>query len=161
MCSRARTTRETLRPPAKLWRYPDGWAIWAIHGVRVPQRVVTNPRGLSIEERSSCSLADIRRAASFAAVAAEQPCRCDTLPRADWSLRGSLSGVAIGLWNRRESLQCAMLAVARLCTAACVRHKQKRASAQLMVFRAAFRTNPGGRVPVMMIQDPHGYLPDQ
>lgn len=30
--------------------YPDGWAIWAIHGVRVPKRLVTNPRSLSVEE---------------------------------------------------------------------------------------------------------------
>jgi hypothetical protein len=30
--------------------YPDGWAIWAIHGVRVPERLVTNPRSLSVEE---------------------------------------------------------------------------------------------------------------
>jgi hypothetical protein len=30
--------------------YPDGWAIWAIHGVVVPKRVVTDSRSLGIEE---------------------------------------------------------------------------------------------------------------
>ena len=30
--------------------YPGGWAIWAIHGVCVPQRAVTKPQSLSIEE---------------------------------------------------------------------------------------------------------------
>jgi hypothetical protein len=30
--------------------YPDGWAIWAIHGVRVAERVVTAPLTLGIEE---------------------------------------------------------------------------------------------------------------
>jgi len=30
--------------------YPDGWAIWAIHGVAVPKKVVTNPQSLGVEE---------------------------------------------------------------------------------------------------------------
>jgi len=30
--------------------YPDGWAIWAIHGVRVAERVITAPQTLSVEE---------------------------------------------------------------------------------------------------------------
>jgi uncharacterized protein DUF6745 len=30
--------------------YPDSWAIWAIHGVSIPQRVVTNPQSLTVEE---------------------------------------------------------------------------------------------------------------
>jgi hypothetical protein len=30
--------------------YSDGWAIWAIHGVCVPERLVTNPRSLSVAE---------------------------------------------------------------------------------------------------------------
>ena len=30
--------------------YPDGWAIWMIHGVRVAERVITAPQTLSVEE---------------------------------------------------------------------------------------------------------------
>ncbi len=30
--------------------YPDGWAIWAIHGVPVPKRVITEAQSLGVEE---------------------------------------------------------------------------------------------------------------
>jgi hypothetical protein len=30
--------------------YPDGWAIWAIHGVRVAERVITAPLTLGVQE---------------------------------------------------------------------------------------------------------------
>lgn len=30
--------------------YPDGWAIWAIHGVSIGKKVVTDPQGLGVEE---------------------------------------------------------------------------------------------------------------
>jgi len=42
--------------------YPDGWTIWAIHGVSVPQRVVTRARSLSVDEIVYEPDLDVRRA---------------------------------------------------------------------------------------------------
>jgi hypothetical protein len=32
--------------------YPDGWPIWAHHGVMIPEKVMTNPNKLTFEEVS-------------------------------------------------------------------------------------------------------------
>jgi len=42
-------------------RYPDGWSIWAWHGIRVPQRVIEQPLELTVQEALKESNADIRR----------------------------------------------------------------------------------------------------
>lgn len=41
--------------------YPDGWGIWAIHGVRVPERVVMAPETLTVEEIRGEQNAEVRR----------------------------------------------------------------------------------------------------
>jgi uncharacterized protein DUF6745 len=45
--------------PAIVW--PDGWGIWAIHGVRVPRQVVEFPETLTIEQIRSEENAEVRR----------------------------------------------------------------------------------------------------
>jgi len=41
--------------------YPDGWGVWAVHGVRVPQRVVEAPETLSAREIADEENAEVRR----------------------------------------------------------------------------------------------------
>jgi hypothetical protein len=41
--------------------YPDGWGVWAINGVRVPQRVVECPQDLKIDEIEKEGNAEVRR----------------------------------------------------------------------------------------------------
>ena len=41
--------------------YPDGWKIYAIHGVRVPEYIVTNPEQITIDKIDSEKNAEIRR----------------------------------------------------------------------------------------------------
>jgi hypothetical protein len=41
--------------------YPDGWALWAWHGVRVPRRVIENPESLSAREVLSEPDVEVRR----------------------------------------------------------------------------------------------------
>jgi hypothetical protein len=41
--------------------YPDGWSIYAIHGVRVPEDVVMQPEALTVERIESEQNAEIRR----------------------------------------------------------------------------------------------------
>ena len=41
--------------------YPDGWGIWAVHGVRVPQRVVEHPEAITPEEILAEWNTEIRR----------------------------------------------------------------------------------------------------
>jgi hypothetical protein len=41
--------------------YPDGWAIYAVHGVRVPERVVTKPESLAIPEIEGEQNVEVRR----------------------------------------------------------------------------------------------------
>lgn len=45
--------------PAIAW--PDGWGVWAIHGVRVPQRVVEAPESLTVSEILKEPNAEVRR----------------------------------------------------------------------------------------------------
>jgi hypothetical protein len=54
-----RTLLHNERGPAVL--FPDGWAIWAINGVRVPQKVVEKPNDLTVAEIQSEANAEIRR----------------------------------------------------------------------------------------------------
>lgn len=42
-------------------QYPDGWAIWAIHGIRVDQKVIEAPDTLTVEEIRSHPNVEIRR----------------------------------------------------------------------------------------------------
>jgi hypothetical protein len=42
-------------------RYPDGFSIFAIHGVRVPEKVVRSPESLTVLEIESEANAEIRR----------------------------------------------------------------------------------------------------
>ncbi len=41
--------------------YPDGWSIYAVHGVRVPENVVMHPETITIESISACTNAEVRR----------------------------------------------------------------------------------------------------
>jgi hypothetical protein len=41
--------------------YPDGWSIYAWHGVRVPKRVITSPESLTTQEINTEANAEIRR----------------------------------------------------------------------------------------------------
>jgi len=41
--------------------YPDGWAIYAVHGVRVPERVVMAPESLAVTEIEAEQNAEVRR----------------------------------------------------------------------------------------------------
>jgi hypothetical protein len=41
--------------------YPDGWSIWAWHGVRVSQKVIEHPEALSVTEIESEKNAEVRR----------------------------------------------------------------------------------------------------
>jgi hypothetical protein len=41
--------------------YPDGWELWAWHGVRVPRRVVENPEGLGAREVLAEPDVEVRR----------------------------------------------------------------------------------------------------
>jgi hypothetical protein len=45
--------------PAVVW--PDGWGVWAIHGVRVPQRVVEAPETLTAAEILAEPNVEVRR----------------------------------------------------------------------------------------------------
>ena len=45
--------------PAVVW--PDGWGVWAIHGTRVPQRVVEAPATLTPSEILAEPNAEVRR----------------------------------------------------------------------------------------------------
>lgn len=42
-------------------QYPDGWAIYAVHGVRVPERVIKQPHSITVAEIQSERNAEIRR----------------------------------------------------------------------------------------------------
>ena len=42
-------------------RYPDSWAIYAVHGVRVPERIITEPQSITIPEIESQQNAEVRR----------------------------------------------------------------------------------------------------
>jgi hypothetical protein len=42
-------------------RYPDGWSIYAIHAVRVPQRVVEEPETITVEQIRGERNAEVRR----------------------------------------------------------------------------------------------------
>jgi len=42
--------------------YPDGWAIWAWHGVRVPRWVIDNPERLTVARIQAQKRIDVRRA---------------------------------------------------------------------------------------------------
>jgi hypothetical protein len=41
--------------------YPDGWAIYAVHGVRVPEYIIKNPEKITIEKIESEENAEIKR----------------------------------------------------------------------------------------------------
>jgi hypothetical protein len=41
--------------------YPDGWGVWAIHGVRVTQQIVERPETLTVKEIREESNAEVRR----------------------------------------------------------------------------------------------------
>jgi len=41
--------------------YPDGWAIYAVHGVRVPEYVITHPGEISVERIDDEEHAEVRR----------------------------------------------------------------------------------------------------
>jgi hypothetical protein len=41
--------------------YPDGWAIYAVHGVRVPEQVVMRPQSLAIAQIDGEANAEVRR----------------------------------------------------------------------------------------------------
>ena len=41
--------------------YPDGWAIYAVHGVRVPEQVITAPQTLTIKQIEYETNAEVRR----------------------------------------------------------------------------------------------------
>ena len=41
--------------------YPDGWAIYAVHGVRVPEYIVTCPQEITIEKINSEKNAEVQR----------------------------------------------------------------------------------------------------
>lgn len=41
--------------------YPDGWAIYAVHGVRVPERVIMAPEHLQVHEIEAEPNAEVRR----------------------------------------------------------------------------------------------------
>lgn len=41
--------------------YSDGWGLWAIHGVRVPQHVVETPEKITIDEIRKCGNAEVAR----------------------------------------------------------------------------------------------------
>jgi hypothetical protein len=42
-------------------RYPDGWSIWAIHGVRVTQHIVERPETLTVEQIRDEPNVEVRR----------------------------------------------------------------------------------------------------
>lgn len=42
-------------------RYPDGWALWAWHGVRVPRAVIENPESLPAEDVLAEADVEVRR----------------------------------------------------------------------------------------------------
>jgi hypothetical protein len=41
--------------------YPDGWGIWAIHGVRLPQFVIESPKEITVEKIDAEKNMEIRR----------------------------------------------------------------------------------------------------
>lgn len=41
--------------------YPDGWAVYAIHGVRVPEYVVMNPEQITVQDIDSEENSEIKR----------------------------------------------------------------------------------------------------
>ena len=41
--------------------YPDGWEIWAVHGVRVTQQIVEQPETLKVEQIREERNAEVRR----------------------------------------------------------------------------------------------------
>jgi len=41
--------------------YPDGWAIYAVHGVRVPADIITNPESVTAERIDKEQNAEVRR----------------------------------------------------------------------------------------------------
>ncbi len=41
--------------------YPDGWAVWAVHGVRVPARVVEQPETISVQDIIAEANTEVRR----------------------------------------------------------------------------------------------------
>ena len=41
--------------------YPDGWAIYAVHGVRVPAHVIESPKSITVEEIEKETNAEVRR----------------------------------------------------------------------------------------------------
>jgi hypothetical protein len=41
--------------------YPDGWAIYAVHGVRVPEYIIERPQEISVEKIDAENNAEIRR----------------------------------------------------------------------------------------------------
>jgi hypothetical protein len=42
-------------------RYPDGWSIYAVHGIRVPQYIIERPHEITIERIESEADAEVRR----------------------------------------------------------------------------------------------------
>jgi hypothetical protein len=45
--------------PALAWR--DGWALYFIHGLRVPERIVMQPETITVQEIDRCDNAEMRR----------------------------------------------------------------------------------------------------
>ena len=41
--------------------YPDGWAIYSVHGIRVPEEIIENPSSLTVEKIENEVNAEIRR----------------------------------------------------------------------------------------------------
>jgi hypothetical protein len=41
--------------------YPDGWGIWAVHGVRVPQYIIEQPQQITVAKIGGEANAEIRR----------------------------------------------------------------------------------------------------
>ena len=59
LCRDERGRLHNLTAPALM--YPDGWAIYAVHGVRVPADIIENPQGITVKRIEDEANAEIRR----------------------------------------------------------------------------------------------------
>ena len=41
--------------------YPDGWSIYSVHGVRVPESIITDPRSITVKKIDEEANAEVRR----------------------------------------------------------------------------------------------------
>jgi hypothetical protein len=68
--------------------YPDGWGLWAWHGVRVPEQVITAPETLTVAEINALPNAEVRRVAiqRYGQVRYLQDSGATEIGRDDWGV---------------------------------------------------------------------------